>query len=289
MLLVRDARLGVLSTTYTGRMARRPGTDGSTGDGAGGLAGRVALVTGGASGIGWAIARRLDNNGATVVVADLDEDAGAAVAATLARGSARRTDVGDPADCRSLVSWIEQQHGALDILINDAGFQHVAPLVDFPDQQWDAMVRVMLTGPFQLTKAALPGMIDRGWGRIVNMGSIHSLVASPNKVGYITVKHGLLGMTRATAIEAGPHGITANLVCPAFTRTPLVERQIGDQARMLGIPIEDVVDQVMLAPMAVRRLIEPEEVAEVVAFLCSDAARSITGTTQLVDGGWTAR
>jgi 3-hydroxybutyrate dehydrogenase len=273
---------------YTRPVVRQPEPTASS-NRSGDLVGRVALVTGGASGIGRQIARRLAADGAAVVVADLDEAAGAAVASELPAGFSRRTDVGDPADCRALVAWVAGRLGALDILINDAGFQHVAPMVDFPDAQWDAMLRVMLSGPFQLTKAALPGMIERRWGRVVNIGSIHSLVASPNKVGYVTAKHGLLGLTRATAIEGGTHGITANLVCPAYVRTPLVEGQIESQAGTLGIPVDEVVDRVMLEPMAVRRLIEPEEVAEVVAFLCSDRAGAITGTTQVIDGGWTAR
>jgi 3-hydroxybutyrate dehydrogenase len=253
------------------------------------LAGRVALVTGGASGIGRTIAERLGSAGASVVVADLDQAAGAEVAFDLPDGLARRTDVGDPADCRALVDWVLGDRGRLDILVNNAGFQHVSPIAEFPEERWDAMLAVMLSGPFHLTRAALPGMIERRWGRIVNIGSIHSLVASPNKVGYITAKHGLLGLTRATALEAGPHGVTANLVCPAYVRTPLVEGQIEDQARTLGIPVDEVVDRVMLAPMATGRMIEPAEVADLVAFLCSEAAGSITGTTQVIDGGWTAR
>jgi 3-hydroxybutyrate dehydrogenase len=188
-----------------------------------------------------------------------------------------------------MVADVVDRHGHLDILVNGAGFQHVAPIVDFPLERWDAMLAAMLTAPFVLSQAALPGMIARGWGRIVNIGSIHSVVASPNKVAYIAAKHGLLGLTRAVALEAGAHGVTCNAVCPSYVRTPLVEAQIADQATSAGIPEAEVLDRIMLAGAAIQRLLEPDEVAAYVRFLCSDAAAGITGTAQMLDAGWTAR
>lgn len=253
------------------------------------LTGRVALVAGGGSGIGAAIAEALSRDGATVVVGDVDGEAAANVAAGLHLGLARRADVSDPASCRELVESVLEEAGRLDILVNNAGLQHVAPLVAFPEDRWEYLLRVMLIGPFHLTKAALPGMLERGWGRIVNVGSVHSLVASPNKSAYITAKHGLLGLTRATAVEVAAAGITVNLVAPAYTRTALVEGQIAGQAATLGIPVADVVGKVMLEPMPLGRLIEPVEVAGYVRFLCSAAAAAITGTVQVIDGGWSAR
>jgi len=253
------------------------------------LSDRVAVVTGGASGIGRAIAIALAADGATVIVADRDEAGARAVAAGLDRGLARTIDLVDAPACRALIEGVVERCGRLDILVNSAGFQHVAPVTDFPIEQWEAMLRTMLTAPFVLSQAALPAMFARGWGRIVNIGSIHSLVASPNKVAYIAAKHGLLGLTRAIALEAGPRGVTCNAVCPAYVRTPLVEAQIAEQARTAGIPREDVVDRIMLAGAAIPRLLEADEVAAYVRFLCSDAAAGITGSAQLIDGGWTAR
>ncbi len=253
------------------------------------LEGRVALVTGGASGIGRAIARELASRGARVAVVDLDGDAASAVAAELPGGLAVRCDVSDPAACEAAVARVGDELGPVDILVNDAGLQHVSPIATFPIERWRYLIDVMLVAPFVLTRAVLPGMTARGWGRIINMGSIHSLVASPNKSAYTAAKHGILGLTRATALEVGAHGVTVNAICPAFVRTPLVERQMADLAATEGVALEDVVERVMLAPAAVRRLIEPEEVARYAAFLCSDDAASITGSAQVIDGGWTAR
>ena len=184
---------------------------------------------------------------------------------------------------------VQRDARIVDILVNDAGLQYVSPIETFPIERWRYLIDVMLVAPFVLTRAVLPGMRARGWGRIINMGSIHSLIASPNKSAYTAAKHGILGLTRATALEAGPDGITVNAICPAFVRTPLVERQLVDLASTEGIAPEDVVERVMLAPAAVRRLIEPEEIARYAAFLCSDDAASITGSAQVIDGGWTAR
>jgi len=253
------------------------------------LEGRVALVTGGASGIGRAIARELASRGARVAVVDLDGDVATAVAAELPGGLAVRCDVSDPAACEAAVARVGDELGPVDILVNDAGLQHVSPIATFPIERWRYLIDVMLVAPFVLTRAVLPGMTARGWGRIINMGSIHSLVASPNKSAYTEAKHGILGLTRATALEVGAHGVTVNAICPAFVRTPLVERQMADLAATEGVALEDVVERVMLAPAAVRRLIEPEEVARYAAFLCSDDAASITGSAQVIDGGWTAR
>lgn len=253
------------------------------------LDGRVAIVTGGAGGIGRAIAAALSSDGAVVVVADRDDAGARAVAADLPAGEAHVVDLADTAACRGMVGDVVGRHGRLDILVNGAGFQHIAPVVDFPPDRWDSILQTMLTAPFVLIQAALPTMIARGWGRIVNIGSIHSLVASPNKAAYVAAKHGLLGLTRAVALEVGAHGITCNAVCPAYVRTPLVEAQVADQAEATGVPEQDVVSRIMLADAAIPRLLEASEVAAYVRFLCSDAAAGITGSAQLIDGGWTAR
>jgi 3-hydroxybutyrate dehydrogenase len=253
------------------------------------LDGRVALVTGGASGIGRAIAIELAARGARVAVADLDVAGASAVADASPGAIAFGCDVADPASCERLVGEVSGAMGRVDILVNNAGLQHVAPIEAFPIDRWTHLISVMLVGPFVLTRAVLPGLYAQGWGRIVNIASIHALVASPNKSAYVAAKHGLLGLTRTTALEAGPHGVTANAICPAYVRTPLVERQVADVAAAQGLPVAETIDRVMLAPAAIRRLIEPGEVARYAAFLCSDDAASITGTAQVIDGGWTAR
>ena len=176
--------------------------------------------------------------------------------------------------------------GRVDVLVNNAGFQHVAPVEDFPEEVWARMLQVMLTAPFQLTKYLLPGMKARGWGRILNIASVHGLVASPYKAAYIAAKHGLVGFTKTVAHEVGRYGITVNAICPAYVRTPLVEGQIAEQARIHGI---GAVERVTLEFAAIKRLIEPEEVAELAVFLASERGRSITGSALTLDVGWTAR
>jgi 3-hydroxybutyrate dehydrogenase len=248
----------------------------------------IAIVTGAASGIGRACAEALARQGSQVVVSDVDVVQGQAVARAIG-GYFVEADLSQRAACRRLVDETIERFGKIDILVNNGGFQSINPIEDFPEDTWDTMLAVMLTAPFLLSKYAWPSMQARGWGRIVNIGSVHSVRASPFKVGYVSAKHGLLGLTRTLALEGGPHGITVNTICPAYVRTPLVEKQITDQARTRGITPEEVVEKVMLAPAAIKRLIEPSEVADLVAYLCSESARSITGADLAVDLGWTAR
>jgi len=253
------------------------------------LSGKAALVTGAASGIGRAIAQDLADHGACVLVADLNEQAGQAFADSLPSGRFQRADVTSRDDCRALVARIEREWGGTDILVNNAGVQHVAPVEEFPEDRWEQLIRILLIAPFLLTKYALPHMYARGWGRIVNIASIHGLVASPYKSAYIAAKHGLLGFTKTVALEAGDKGVTCNAICPSYVRTPLVERQIDDLAKENRLSREQVVEQIMLAPAALKRLLEPSEVAALATFLCSDAASGITGSAQVIDCGWTAR
>ncbi len=249
---------------------------------------RVAMVTGGASGIGRAVAERLAADGYRVVVVDRPGEAGMAVAEALG-GLFVGADLGLREECRRAVDEALGRFGRVDVLVNNAGFQHIDAIEEFPEDVWDTMLAVMLTAPFLLLRYVWPGMKERGWGRVVNIGSIHSLRASPFKAGYIAAKHGVLGLTRTAALEGGPYGITVNLIAPAYVRTPLVERQIADQARTRGIPEAEVIERVMLEPAAIKRLIEPEEVAGLVAFLCSDGGGSMTGSVHEMGLGWTAR
>ncbi|WP_135255682.1 3-hydroxybutyrate dehydrogenase [Thermus caldilimi] len=242
------------------------------------------LITGAASGIGLALARAFAREGAKVLVHDLKD---ASALAEELGGIFLQADLTNPQAVEELGR--EAAQYGVDILVNNAGFQHVDPVENFPLETWQRMIQVMLTAPFQLIKALLPGMKAKGWGRILNIASIHGLVASPYKSAYISAKHGLLGLTKTVALEAGPFGITVNAIAPAYVRTPLVENQIADQARTLGIPEAEVVEKVFLAQAAVKRLIEPEEVAELALFLASEKASAITGAVFPIDLGWTAR
>ncbi|MGZ4567990.1 MAG: 3-hydroxybutyrate dehydrogenase [Blastococcus sp.] len=246
----------------------------------GSLDGRRALITGGASGIGRACAVRLASAGAAVVVVDRDGKAAEQVAAEVG-GTAVAVDLSD-------LSAVDALDLDVDILVNNAGLQHVAPLHEFPVDRFSYILRLMLEAPFRLVRGALPHMYERGWGRIVHVSSVHGLRASAYKSAYVTAKHGLEGLSKVIALEGAEHGVTSNCVNPAYVRTPLVEGQIADQARAHGLSEGEVVEQIMLAPAAIKRLIEPAEVAEAVLFLCTPAATSMTGTSLVMDGGWSA-
>jgi 3-hydroxybutyrate dehydrogenase len=251
------------------------------------LSDKRAVVTGAGSGIGAACARRLAAAGADVVVVDLSAEAAKKVAAEIG-GTAEVVDLGDTAAVDQLCA----RNGPVataDILLNNAGLQHVSPLEDFPPERFALLLRVMLEAPFRLVRAALPHMYEQGWGRVVNISSVHGLRASPYKSAYVAAKHGLEGLSKVVALEGGARGVTSNTVCPGYVRTPLVEGQIADQAAAAGIPESEVIEKVMLTQPAIKRLIEPAEVAELAAYLCSDAARFANGSSYVLDGGWSAR
>lgn len=247
------------------------------------LDGRTALVTGAASGIGAAVVDRLAAEGAHVHAVDIDGDALDTLVGRL--GADRVTPwVMDLSDLDA--------HAALptdiDVLVNNAGIQHVAPVHEFPVEEFERIHRIMLLSPFRLVRACLPHMYAAGWGRVVNVSSVHGLRASEFKSAYVAAKHGLEGLSKVVALEAGDKGVTSNCINPAYVRTPLVERQIADQAHAHGIAESDVLEKVMLTPVAIKRLIEPPEVADLIAFLCGPSSDSITGSSFTMDGGWTA-
>lgn len=240
-----------------------------------------ALVTGAASGIGRACAERLAQAGALVTVLDLNGDAAMQVAEEIG-GEPLQADLSDYEVLDSLE--IEA-----DIVVNNAGLQYVAAIEEFPPEKFSTILRVMLEAPFRIVRKALPGMYESGWGRIINISSVHGLRASPYKSAYVSAKHGLEGLSKVIAQEGGPKGVTSNCICPAYVRTPLVESQISDQAKTHGISEDEVIEQIMLTEPAIKRLVEPEEVAEFATFLCSPEASFINGASLTMDGGWTAR
>jgi 3-hydroxybutyrate dehydrogenase len=245
------------------------------------LTGRRAVVTGGASGIGAACASAFAAAGARVTVADLDGDAAARVAAEIG-GEAWQVDLSDTAALAGLTL-------DADILVNNAGIQRVSPIVDFDPDDFRLILRLMVEAPFLLLRAVLPGMYDRGFGRIINLSSVHGLRASAFKSAYVTAKHGLEGLSKVTALEGAEHGVTSNCIDPGYVRTPLVERQLADQARVHGIPEEEVLQKVMLTESAIKRLVEPREVASLALWLAGDDAGLVTGASYTMDGGWSAR
>jgi 3-hydroxybutyrate dehydrogenase len=257
------------------------------------LTDRAALVTGAGSGIGRAIAIALSGAGAPVAVADLRDHAAEAVAREITAAGGRALalagDVSRRADARRWVEATQERFGRLDILVNNAGIQHVAPIHEFDEDEWDRLIAVLLTGAFLATRYALPGMLEARWGRIVNIASAHGLIASPFKSAYVAAKHGVVGLTKVVALETAGTGITANSICPGYVRTPLVEGQLSDLARHAGVPEEEALARVVLPGIPMGRLLEPEEVAAAVLYLCSEAAAGMTGAALAIDGGWTAR
>ena len=249
------------------------------------LAGRTALVTGAASGIGRAIARGMTAAGASVVLVDRNAEAVAAEATELGASSL----VLDLSDTVGITGALADLSASVDILVNNAGVQHVQPVHEFPVEQFELIQRLMVTAPFVLSRAVLPGMYERGWGRIINISSAHGRRASPYKVAYVTAKHGLEGMSKVIALEGAPHGVTSNCINPGYVRTPLVEQQLADQAAAHRMPEDEVLEKVILTSSPVKRLIEPDEVAQAALFLCGPASASITGAQLVMDGGWGAR
>lgn len=244
------------------------------------LAGRRALVTGAGSGIGRACAMRLAAAQAAVIVLDIDERRAASVAHEVG-GEPIVLDLSD-------IDAVAELALDVDILVNNAGLQHVAPIEQFPPERFSLILRIMLEAPFLLIRAALPTMYARGWGRVINISSVHGLRASAYKAAYVSAKHGLEGLSKVVALEGAEHGVTSNCIDPGYVRTPLVESQIAAQAQVHGIPEADVIERILLERSALKRLVEPTEVAELAAYLCSPAASFMTGASIPIDGGWTA-
>lgn len=249
------------------------------------------LITGGASGIGLGVAEHLGKKGARVTISDISQE-------NLEKGQAYLASVGieaniEAADMSSvddINAMVERLSDTpVDVVLNNAGLQYVAPLEEFPEDRWKLLIDVMLVGPAMLSRALMPSMRERGYGRIINLGSIHSLVASPYKSAYVAAKHGLIGFAKTVALETGDVDITANTICPSYVKTPLVEQQIASQAKANNISEDEVIETIMLAPMPKKSFIDIEEIAETVAFLSSPAAKNITGQAITLDGGWTAR
>jgi 3-hydroxybutyrate dehydrogenase len=260
-----------------------------------GLSGKTALVTGSTSGIGLGIAGELAREGANVVLNGF----GDAAEIEKIRMELTRThkvgviycnaDVTKPAQIADMMAKAEKEFGGVDVLVNNAGIQHVAPVEEFPVEKWDAIIAINLSAAFHTVRLATPGMKRKQWGRIINIASAHALVASPFKVAYVAAKHGIAGLTKTIALELAQHGVTVNAICPGYVRTPLVEKQIPDTAKARGITEEAVVRDVLLAAQPTKRFVAIEEVAAITKFLCSDGAASITGALLPVDGGWSAQ
>ena len=258
------------------------------------LNGKTAFVTGSTSGIGLGIARKLAASGANIVLNGFgDQDAIEQTRSDLARAHNvgvvySPANIAKHEEIEEAVELADKELGGVDIMVNNAGIQYVAPVDEFPIEKWDAIIAINLSGSFHTTRLTVPGMKKKGWGRIVNIASAHALVASPFKVAYVAAKHGIAGITKTVALEVAEHGITVNAICPGYVLTPLVEKQIPDTAKARGISEEAVVRDVLLAAQPTKRFVEVNEVAGLTAFLCTADAASITGALLPVDGGWTA-
>ncbi|MDT8419063.1 MAG: 3-hydroxybutyrate dehydrogenase [Desulfuromonadales bacterium] len=248
---------------------------------------RIAVVTGASSGIGLAVAQALAANGDKVVLADINEAAGTREAEKI-DGVFIKADLSTRQGCRALADAVLERFGRCDILINNAGIQHVAPIEDFPEEKWDFIINLMLTAPFLLCKYFWPSMRENGWGRIINLNSVHGLRASEFKAAYVSAKHGMTGLTKTAALEGASQGITVNNICPGYVRTPLVDGQIEDQAKTHGISREEVLEKVLLKKQAIKQMVEPSDLGNAVVYLCSDAARCMTGVSLTIDCGWSA-
>jgi len=256
---------------------------------------KSAIVTGSTSGIGLGIAEAFAKAGMNVLLNgiesadDVEDERARLDDAGSGRVLYRQADMTRPEEIRGLVEHGESTFGQLDVLVNNAGIQFVAPVEEFPEDKWDAIIAVNMSSTFHTIKWALPGMKRRGWGRIINIASAHGLVASPYKSAYVAAKHGVMGITKTVALEAAEYGVTVNAVCPAYVWTPLVEKQIPDTARARGITEQEVIDDVMLKAQPTRKFVTIEQVAELACFLCGDGAASITGSGLTMDAGWTAQ
>jgi 3-hydroxybutyrate dehydrogenase len=259
------------------------------------LNGKTALITGSTSGIGLAIARALAAEGVNVMINGFGEAAEIAhlraeiEAASGVKVGYSPADMTKPDEIAAMVRQAEAELGPVDILVNNAGIQHVSPVEDFPPEKWDAIIAVNLSSAFHATRAVVPGMKARGWGRIIDTASAHSIVASPFKSAYVAAKHGVLGFTKTIALELATHGITANCISPGYVWTPLVERQIPDTMKARGLSKEEVIEKVLLQAQPTKQFVTVEQVAALALFLCSDAASQITGANISMDGGWTAQ
>ena len=252
------------------------------------LEGKVALVTGSTSGIGLAIAKALAAEGARLMINGFGDPAGIERECAELGAVHDGADMSKPAEIEAMMKRCAGELGGPDILVNNAGIQHVSPVEGFPVEKWNAIIAINLTAAFHTTRLALPGMKAKGWGRIVNTASAHSLVASPNKSAYVAAKHGIAGFTKTVALETAQAGITVNCISPGYVWTPLVERQIPDTMRTRGLTREQVINDVLLAAQPTKRFVTPEQVAALALFLCREEASAITGANLSMDGGWTA-
>lgn len=257
------------------------------------LKGKSAVITGSTSGIGAAIASVLADQGVNIMLngfgeADAIESQRQALEAKGVKATFHGADMRQPSEIADMIKTAEKSFDGVDIVVNNAGIQHVEKVEDFPVQKWDDIIAINMSSAFHTIQAVVPGMKARGWGRIINLASVHGVVASPFKSAYVTAKHGVVGLTKTVGLELAEYGITVNAVCPGYVKTPLVEGQIDDTAKARGLSRDDVVRDVLLKAQWTKKFVEPDHVAELVAFLCSDAAANMTGSAQLVDGGWSA-